>query len=89
MVVVVDLAVDCLKERTDHVKTVWITKLIFEASVKGFFVPVLPGRSHITDRDTNGVLLEVECAALGHELVALIRVKDRRFVTRSQGLLDS
>lgn len=89
MVVVEDLVVDCLKERTDNLKTVWIAKLIFEASVKGFFVPILPGRSHVTDRDANGLLAEVECAALGHELVPLIGVKDRRFETGSQGLLDS
>lgn len=32
--------------------------------------------------------MEVACAALGHKLVPLIRVKDRRFETGCQGLLE-
>lgn len=43
MVVVVDLVVDCGQELTHGIKTVQVTELIFEASIKGFFMPVLPG----------------------------------------------
>ena len=89
MVVVMDLMMDGLEELTQTIKAVHVTKLILKTTIKGFLVTVLPGRSHIADRDLDSLLPEIVSAAIRHKLVALVGMKNRRFDTSGQRLLDS
>lgn len=88
VVVVMDLMMDGLEELTRTIKAVHVTKLSLETTIKGFLVTILPRGSHIADRDLDSLLLEVVSAAICHELVALVGMKNRRFDTGSQRLLD-
>ena len=88
MVVVMDLMMDGLEELTHTIKAVHVTKLSLKTTIKGFLVTILPGRSHIADRDLDSLLPEIACAAIGHKLVALVGMKNRRFDTGCQRLLD-
>ncbi len=57
-------------------------------TIKGFLVTILPGRSHIADRNLDSLLSEIVSAAIRHKLVALVGMKNRRFDSSRQGLLD-
>lgn len=76
------------EELTHTIKAVHVTKLSLKTTIKGFLVTILPGRSHIADRDLDSLLPEIACAAIGHKLVALVGMKNRRFDTGCQRLLD-
>lgn len=88
MVVVMDLMMDGLEELTHTIKAVHVTKLSLKTTIKRFLVTILPGRSHIADRDLDSLLLEIVSAAMCHKLVALVGMKHQRFDTGSQYLLD-
>lgn len=89
MVVVMDLMMDGLEERTQTVEAVHVTKLSLKTTIKGFLVTILPRRSHIADRDLDSLLSEIVSAAIRHKLIALVGMENRRFGTSCQGLLDS
>lgn len=89
MVVVMDLMMDGLEELTHTIKAVHVAKLMLKTTIKGFLVTVLPGRSHIADRNLDTLLSEIVSAAIRHKLVALVGMKNRGFETSRQGLLDS
>ena len=80
---------DGLEELTQIIKAVHVTKLSLKTTIKGFLVTILPGRSHIADRDLDRLLSEIMSAAIGHKLIALVGMENRRFGTSCQGLLDS
>lgn len=88
VVVVMDLMMDRLEELTHTVEAVHITKFSLKTTLKGFLVTILPGRSHIADRDLDRLLLEIVSAAMCHKLVALVGMKYQRFDTGSQCLLE-
>ena len=88
MVVVMDLMMDGLKELTHTIKAVHVAKFILKTTIKGFLVTVLPRRSHIADRNLDSLLSEIVSAAIRHKLVALVGMKNRRFDSSRQGLLD-
>lgn len=78
VIVVVDVAVDCLNHLTCRFEAVEITQLVLEAPKERLDITVLPGRCHITDGDLDAPLVKLIRTALRHEFSALVRVKDER-----------